>query len=318
MIPSAALLDSWRGGILRRTLRLGLARRIFVDRALRTPLWFSVSLGLNVLLVWQFPEFSFYAVPLILGVPHLLASFRYGWGESRAWSLYAGITLVFGCVLAMGAPAAWALVAIAVTLLGMLRRGMKLRWISASGVLGMIGYGFHADPYKTALSLAVLHNFVAFFFWFRSIRSSSERRGAMFALGMTGVACAMIPFLPTTASLGEISWNLAGLQADRFGVAFVRIFLLTQSLHYFIWLKAIPDQHAPTQVPKSFRSGFREDRLWFGPFVHAMVLILVVGFLVWALGVDRESARRAYVYLAAYHGFAELAFLAGIPGRSRG
>ena len=316
MIPSAALLDSWRGGILRKTLRLGPAKRIFLDRAIRTPLWFVVSLGLNVSLVWRFPSFSFYFIPLMLGVPHLLASFRYGWAEPRAWGIYSGITILFGIALGLGASPAWAVGAMGATLLVMRIRGMRLRWILAWGVLLMVGCGYLRDPYLAALGLALLHNFVAFVFWIRSVQSRGERLGAFFALGMTGVACVVIPWLPPVGPLGEIAWNLAGLEADRFGLAFVRIFLLTQSLHYFIWLKAIPDQHAPTRVPLSFRSGVREDRLWFGPWVHAGVLVLVAGFLLWAVGVDREEARRAYVQLAAYHGFAELVFLAGVSRRS--
>jgi len=312
MTSVAAALDSWRAGILKRTLRFGVARRIFLDRALRTPLWFSVSLTLNVVLVWLFPAFSFYVVPLILGVPHLLASFRYGWGEPRAWMLYAGITLAFGLALALGANPAWALGAMGLTLFGMRAQGAGLRWMLAGGLLGVLAFGFRLDAYKTALALAILHNFVGFFFWFRSVRNGAERGGAWLALGLTVMACAAMPLLPETGPLGEISWNLAGLEADRFGVTFVRIFLLTQSLHYFIWLKAIPDQHAHTQIPMSFRAGSREDRRWFGSWVHVAVLILVIGFLLWAGGVNREEARRAYVQLAGYHGFAELAFLAGI------
>ena len=315
MTSSAALLDSWGAGILRRTLRLGPGRRIFLDRSLRTPLWFLLSLCLNGFLVWRFPEFSFYAVPLLLGVPHLLASFRYGWGEPRAWKGYAGITLVFGMTLALGANPAWALGAMVITLLGMLAQGQRVRWIPAAVGLACIGYGFHLDSYKTALTLAILHNFVAFAFWFRSVRSEGERRGAILALGLTGLACVAVSMLPVIGPLSGISWNLAGLPADRFGVAFVRIFLLTQSLHYFVWLKAIPDQHAPTQIPMSFRSAFREDRRWFGSFIHAGVAVLLIGFLLWAYGVDRESARRAYVHLASYHGFAELAFLVGVSRR---
>jgi len=316
MISSAALLDSWRAGVLRRTLRLGPGRRVFLDRSLRTPIWFLLSLCLNCFLVWRFPEFSFYAVPLILGVPHLLASFRYGWGEPGAWRIYVGITLVFGLALALGGNPAWALGAMVITLLGMLAQSQRVHWAPAVVGLACIGYGFHLDSYKTALTLAILHNFVAFAFWFRSVRSRGERRGAILALGLTGLACVAVPMLPVIGPLGEISWNLAALPADRFGVAFVRIFLLTQSLHYFVWLKAIPDQHAPTQVPLSFRMAFREDRRWFGPLIHGCVGVLVIGFLLWAYGVDRESARRTYVHLAAYHGFAELAFLVGVSRRS--
>jgi hypothetical protein len=202
------------------------------------------------------------------------------------------------------------------TLLGMRAQRHRVHWVLAVVGLACIGYGFYWDSYKTALTLAILHNFVAFVFWFRAVRSESERRGAILAFGLTGLACIGVSWLPMTGSLDSISWNLAGLQADRFGVAFVRVFLLTQSLHYFVWLKAIPDQHAPTQIPMSFRAAFREDRRWFGPFIHAGVAVLVIGFLLWAYGVDRESARRAYVHLAAYHGFAELAFLAGLSRRS--
>jgi hypothetical protein len=315
MIGAAAALDSWRAGILRRTLRFGPARRIFLDRSIRTPLWFTLSLILNVFLVWRFPALSFYAVPLILGVPHLLASFRYGWRESGAWGIYVGITLAFAWAVRSGASQSWAFMTVVLTLFSMNGRGMRVRAVPAGILLVALAFGFYRDPYLSALALSILHNFVAFLFWFRSARNTHERWGVAYALLLTFLAVSAVPFLPVIESLGEISWNLAGLEADFFGVAFVRIFLLTQSLHYFIWLKAIPDQHAPTEIPVSFRSGFREDRQWFGRSIHVGVLVLVAGLLIWAYGADRELARRAYVQLAAYHGFAELAFLAGVMRR---
>jgi hypothetical protein len=315
MMVAGALLDSWRAGILRRTLRFGLARRVFLDRSMRTPLWFTVSVVLNLFLVWRFPAFSFYVVPLVLGVPHLLASFRYGWSEPKAWGLYAGITLALALAIRSGANQAWAFLAMVLTWFGMSRRGLRVRLVPAALILSVIGFGYGIDPYRTALVLAILHNFVAFWFWFRSTQNQEERWGLTYSLGLTTVAVWVVPFLPVVGPLGEISWSLAGLEADFTGVAFVRIFLLTQSLHYFIWLKAIPDQHAPSRVPLSFRAGLREDQQWFGRFVHVGAILLVAGFLVWAYGVDRELARQAYVQLAAYHGFAELAFLAGVLRR---
>ena len=317
MIGVAGALDSLRAGVLRLTLRSSFARQIFRQRELRTPFWFLCSLGVQAALVAWAPGFLFYWVPLLLGVPHVVAGFRYGWGRSSGWGVYLLVTFLFGGVLAAGASPAWATLIVGITLFGMQWKGVKIHLLSAVLVLGVLGLGFFKDAYRTSLVLVILHNFVAFIFWFRAFRTKNERMsGGVLLLITIGVAIALA-FWSGGASVGELAHRLAGLEGDRFGTAFVRIFLLTQGIHYFIWLKAIPDQEAPARVPMSFRSAFREDHRWFGKQIHVFVMGAVLSLVALAVYRDVETARRWYVFLSAYHGFAEFAFLLG-PGPGRG
>jgi hypothetical protein len=302
-------LDFIRARTLRWTLRLPFTRELFVRRELRTPFWFLISLGINLFLVFRFPQIPFYWGPLLLGVPHLLASFRYGVRSKDGFPLYLFCSLLMAVSLWAGGAQWMVLFPMILLLVGMNREGRGLRTLPAMAIVIVLAGGFFIDGYRTALILAILHNFVAFAFWFRETRSRPERLGVFLALFGTIVAALLIPVSTGSGEIGDIAFLLTGLSPEPEVVRFTRIFLLTQSLHYFIWLKALPDQVAPSKVPRSFRGGVRDDRLWFGRSVHAVVLLVAGGLLALAFHSGLEPARRFYVQLAAFHGFAEFVFL---------
>ena len=82
-----------------------------------------------------------------------------------------------------------------------------------------------------------------------------------------------------------------------------------QSMHYFVWLKAIPDQHHTSEAPTSFRQSLRLLQVDFGrKSVLVGAGLILLSLAAWAF-VLFPQARALYFALAAYHGYLELAGL---------
>jgi hypothetical protein len=82
-----------------------------------------------------------------------------------------------------------------------------------------------------------------------------------------------------------------------------------QALHYFVWMKAIADEHGPTEISTSFRMS---KNLWqkdLGRFAFYVGCVIVIStFAMWAL-TALPVARSLYFSIAAYHGYMEISAL---------
>lgn len=189
-------------------------------------------------------------------------------------------------------------------------------------------------PLWTTGVLILLHNWVGFVFWFRASSSKAEKRVALFATALFSLIHLLL-FLGFFDGLyrfytpaAEVRW--AGLDYSELGRAIapwsknyqvwfhcVVAYAFGQSVHYFVWLKAIPDQHHAHQVPTSFRQSYRLLIADFGRKYFLAVLGLM-GVLAWALAFLRyPQARVLYFSLASYHGFLEFAGLSLALGTVR-
>ena len=80
-------------------------------------------------------------------------------------------------------------------------------------------------------------------------------------------------------------------------------------MHYFVWLKAIPEQELATTHPVSFRLSMSYLVKDFGrKTVIWTVAVVVASLLMWAL-VALPQARLLYFSIAAFHGYLEIAGL---------
>jgi len=323
-------LDWVRSRILSRTLRFERLRALYRDRERRTLALFALSLVLNFWLVLFFPKILFYGTPLLMGVPHLFASFLYSKAslphERRPKShfLFHAITLaVWASVLLQNEGVFqdphFLTVALAFVI--------SLFWIRRSGtfsigplaIIAAATVGFTFFPVTVAIVLLFGHNFMAFAFWHRNARTPRARASALRALSWTGIALvtlALLPFLHldilNSASTSEIARLLLGDDSPmiRFGV---QVFLVTQSLHYFIWLKAIPDAASTAETPGGFEYTARNLTRSLGRHALKIGVILALSLIVMAAFYGFEPFRLAYLALAAYHGLFEIAAWCGRP-----
>lgn len=190
-------------------------------------------------------------------------------------------------------------------------------------------------PFATTGILVLVHNVVGFFYWISGASTLAERRGALSALGIfAGINLlifggaldplyelwargASLPFSGLTyAELGRLifPWNedpdllMRGVVAFAFG----------QSVHYYVWLKAIPDTLHSHPIPTSFRQSVRLLGEDFGPQAALLVVYLVAASTALWFIFDMASARSAYFLIAGFHGYVEIAGLALLGGAAAG
>jgi hypothetical protein len=189
----------------------------------------------------------------------------------------------------------------------------------------VLGFAFY--PAWTIGALVLIHNFVAFVYWMIA-SDKEERKVASFAFVVTLLATGLI--------FGGVfdSWARPSLILDLANLSIVdtgkliapwssseRLFLhacvafaFGQSLHYFVWLKAIPDQHHYQKIPTTFRHSLTLLRQDFGYTMASALIALSVGSILFWSFMSFQKARLIYFCLASYHGYLELAGLVLIAG----
>lgn len=214
---------------------------------------------------------------------------------------------------------------------GTLYRKSWPRLFLAMGTLTPLVFLFWRSPLWIAGAMVLLHNAIAFVYWVRSSRSRSERRvawigSALFVLAniliFEGAFDGLSPGLPSaesidwagmdSATLGH--WILPASENPRDWHHAVVAFAFGQSLHYFVWLKAIPDQLHSYAVSPGFRQSYQLYVKDYGTkLAHLLLLLCIAGFGMWAF-LGFEMARQLYFAFAAYHGFFEIACLSLMIG----
>lgn len=260
-----------------------------------TLLFLATCFAPALLLVWG---------PLVVGVPHVAADVRYlvvrPWSSRLAW-IAAAPALAATWIW----PHAWVgLLAPAAALLvapgSPVKRGAGvLVALLLAAVAWQVGYT--AD-----LTFAYLHNVVALgLFW-----AWAPRRGRLH-------------FLPLACVLGFGALLALGVAGDADLARFlpgptwlVQLFAFTQAVHYFVWLRLIPEQDRPRPTPRSWRGSLRalvKDLGW--PLVLCFTGATIFIF-VWGV-IDAEVARVGYLRAVLFHGHLEVvaAALLWVGGR---
>ena len=102
----------------------------------------------------------------------------------------------------------------------------------------------------------------------------------------------------------------------RYGVGLTSAFAFLQSVHYFVWLWAIPQQDLPGRGTLSFAQSAVQARRDFGGLASvAWVVGACLLMAVACFGVRRAAS--GYLGLVAFHGYMEAALLAIFFARGR-
>jgi len=311
----ASFLDRARAGFLRKSLHFKFAQNIYKQRAERTILLFALSVAVNLGLVLLYPSIPFYLAPLILGVPHLYSSLRYGNRGMHFSSYYWIWFLMFGFQLLRQhglVSDQYSIFNSAAIVASLLLSGVEFRQKKNVFVLLVplsISLLYAYDSFTGVMFLAIAHNFIAFIFWYRECKNKKDQRVMVSALALTVATSIALYFLPFADPMITLTENLTARSATPVMIWFTSVFIFSQSIHYFIWLKAIPDHAIATQAPQSFRGSIRQITEIFGARVYWIAIALILMSLVWVYFYGWEEGRKLYVQLSSYHGFAEIAFL---------
>jgi hypothetical protein len=330
-----------------------LGRALAERRSVRVPVLLSLHALAALVVAVLAPSLLIVVGPLVLGVPHLAADVRHLLVR-RAWPRWwltasVGFALVLLALRALDEVEHWRLAlpvehaaAAAWVLLGAVggataaasraeegldstALGWRLRgWAVVCAAFGLGVFALVA-PRLCRLALLHAHNLVAIVVWLVLFRRRLRLALVPVALALAGgVALASGALLGVTLRHGVLSvaglhlfaaadWLAPGLP-DSWAIAAATSFAFLQSVHYAIWLVAIPAGDRPGDGGRSWRIAFREltrDLTPAGVLIVATLTMLVAGSGV----VHAASARRLVVSLATFHVWLELAVLAYLLAR---
>ena len=324
-----------------------LGRTLAARRSVRVPVLLSFHAVAALALAVFAPSLLIVVGPLALGVPHLAADVRHLLVR-RAWPRWwlvacAGfaLTLLAVRVLAEAGSRSASLpvehvVASVWVLLGAVGGALARSRADRHASAGVVGWGMRgwavvaaavalgafalAAPRLCRLVLLHGHNLVALAVWLALFRSRGRLTFVPVAIALAGAAAlASGALLGVTLHHGALSvaglhlfaaadWLAPGLP-DSQAIAVATSFAFLQSVHYAVWLIAIPAGDRPGEGGRSWRGAFRELVRDLGPagvFAVAVLATLVAGSGV----VHPAATRRLVLSLATFHVWLELAVLA--------
>ena len=310
-------LDRARGVVLSFGARA--ARPLLRDRGLRVLVLASLSVVLAFAGAWLFPLAVLALGPVLLGVPHLLSDVRYlvaRPGLHRRAAFWALVVLPLGVVYSR--PEVWVglLCAIGAALIA---RTTAWRKVIAVVVLGALAAWVHGHRGVAEIWMAHAHNIVALVMWtlFFRARSAGSPVGRRRHLGVA-LLFALLGTLLFVMPLRQTAESFAGLTLDvqlrslspvvdpQLSLRFVLFFAFAQSVHYAVWLRAVPEEARNRAGIRSFASTARALQKDVGPWLLAAFALVFVGIAAWALS-DLVAARTGYLRLAIAHAYLEIA-----------
>ena len=294
---------------------------LFADRARRVAWLGGGSVVLAFGLTVAAPLWLLALSPLLLGVPHLLADFRYlvvrpALHRRTALCALAALPLL---ACGFGAPAWVGLLAMAVAVLGA-RCGWALRLAGLAAWAAMT-FAATADESAFVLAFVHLHNAMALALWW-ALRPRDRRALVVVALVVAGVALLLVGALdPVVAAAGgwQVPLAIPGLDSNAqayapgaevpWAMRVVLSFAFLQAVHYAVWLRLVPEDARPRPAPRPFRASWRALRDDLGRPLLGLALLLALGIATWG-ALDLIAARAGYLRLATFHGYLELAVAA--------
>ena len=329
-------LDWARRATLRRVGRLpgvATARR---RREVRLTAVATLSIGAAFVLAVLATSPVLALSPLLFGIPHVASDLRYlvvrraaGGPAPHAWRpmlALLAVTAVAGAAgassMALGAAGAAVLVAGLSVPAKPAARALFVALVAAAALGGA------RRPDAAALVVAQGHNVVAIALAAYLVKDKLRAGwipalalgAGMLALGLG--ACDGLLGRGPIASFAGGAWQdaLATVAPTGSGPTvarrFVALFAFAQSIHYAAWLRLVPDAERASERPPSFRRSFDLLAADFGrPAALATVALSLALPAIACLSLD--GARRAYLNVALFHGFLEIAVVSALVLGSR-
>lgn len=313
-----APLDLARSALLRRAGPwLG---RWITDRERRINGVAALSMLVTLALTVLAPRWLLALGPVLLGAAHLVSDVRYlavrPGLHRRAWAwALIGVPLAVGAFSSLGSQAfVWALPGAAL----LAHRWRSWRSWLAMGVALLLCLCFARAPRTSELVIAHGHNGVAVLLWLLWRPRVGGGHWAVLALFVVCNALLLSGALdewvqwsrgPASLLVGTQMNTLAPLPEHiELSRRLVLSFAFSQSVHYALWLRAIPETARRSKTPRSFRQSVRGLERDLGRWGVLVSVAVCAAIALWA-ALDLRGAREGYLRLALFHGYFELAVL---------
>ena len=338
-------LDLARIAWLRVAMKNILIRKVYRDRAPRLALNFVILASLYLLISLKWSLLMLVLGPVFLGYPHLIASYRFlqkPFEKIKVFNLFLFLTLISLVIRFMAVPleilpqlpyGAYEIL-LSVSALAFLK--IPYQWPVKIATLFLVAIVLRlawVNPLAFVGVALILHNWVAFGHWILAAKNTKDRFVAVTAAVLFAWVHAFVLYghfdswinfansnFISTMSFEVKGWVLAPWSNDPLVWSrMIVLYTFGLSLHYFVWLQAIPQCLDQNTTPNSFRRSLELMRADCGP--RTTPLLLVGAATTLGIWVFTNYAGRIYFGIAMLHGWLELIFLfaaiCSIPFKSR-
>lgn len=339
-------LDLLRSKLLKETLKFGLFKSVFMSRSARVMILFLMALVFYFVASSFFPLWVLLIGPVLWGIPHIISSIRYSnlsFNEKFrsqllrfqffAWSMVFIYRILIDVFHQNLFWATQPLLFEAVTLLisfiyqYYIYRCQNMK-VSFKFILSAVLFSIFVTmtyfyPIQTALVALIGHNYLPLIAWYKSCQNKSDIK--VFAVSaflyilfsvfiMTGTFDGFYTLFSPSGHISFLNWDYSevigpfinGDMDYKFWFHIVVLYAFSQAIHYFIWMKAIPENYQQQEYPPSFNWSFNRLVNDFGSSsIFALLAISSIGLLMW-LFLEFQTARLVYFSIASYHGFMEI------------
>lgn len=296
-----------------------LAKPLVRQRELRVAVAGSTMLLLALVGAAVIPMWVLALGPIVWGTPHILSDVRYLWvrpGRHRRWTLWILVVVPLLAVSATAHPA-WGFAASLGALVAA-RGAWWKRALLAPPLLALL-YLAITERYLVGLLFGYAHNFIGLALWWAW--RARTRKLHFIVVGVFVAGCALIlsggvdEIVLASGGLAsspgglDIYYHLSSLAMGipgMLGVRLVLLFCFTQSVHYLMWVRLVPDEDRQRETPRTFNATLRALRADFGAWLLGATIVVALGVAVWA-AFDVFSARNGYLRAVLFHGHLEVA-----------
>jgi hypothetical protein len=328
-LAACRLLDRLRSTLFRKLMPV--IEGLISNREHRVVLTGCVAILSSLAIALVLPLWQLALGPILFGTAHVLADVRYCIvrpGFHRRWPLVlcCGLPLV-AMMLGQGLDVGLMALAFAFALArGPIWKRMLGLGAVAIAASAIATYGFVAD-----VVFAHLHNVVAVLLWWAWRKRAGRLHWVVLALyigawsALLGGALDEV-FLGAYGAVADpekmgIYYHASFLgfgQGEMQSIRWVLAFAMAQSIHYWMWLRMVPEDDRKQYTPRSFRGTWTALRVDMGALFLWFILLSALGTAVWA-AYDLFEARVGYLRFVRFHGVMELAAAAliWVEGRDR-
>jgi hypothetical protein len=340
-----AKLDLLRAKILKLSLKPSFLRSLFLSRAQRILVLFLLALSFYLVASSLFPLWVLLLGPILWGVPHIISSLRYSslsFEKSKRQKLLRFQFFIWALVfiyrlsvdifhqqpLFWQQPLLLESFALLISFFYQLwlYRTFNFKFLISFLLFTAFILATWFYPLQTALVALIGHNYIPLYAWHQSCQTREDSQVFWAATSiylLTSVAVfygfldPIYHWLSPVGHLGFLNWDYSdvinGFVVGEFDYTFwfhiVVLYAFSQSLHYFMWMKAIPENYQQQQHPPSFQWSYKKLSTDFGfSSFYFLLSICAVAFLSWFF-LEFQTARLVYFSLASYHGFMEISAL---------
>jgi hypothetical protein len=337
-----AALDLARSTLLKETLKVSFLNHLFRSRAHRILSLGLLALTFYFFVSQFFPLWVLLVGPIIWGVPHIISSLRYNSlsfpiekknlfykVQTLAWLLVFAYRLsidVYEISLPLEQyPFAFELIAMSVSFVLQIciQKELNMKVLLGFFAFSSLVIATHFYPVYVSLILLIGHNYLPLINWWASCQTKADRQVfiifsiTFITLSLSilfGLIDPLFHYLSPVANIGFLHWDYSDIVTAiggdindyKFWYHVVCLYAFSQAVHYFMWLKAIPENYQPSQHPPSFRWSFNRLNSDFGSAsIFVFLILILLGSAYW-LFIEFHTARIIYFCIASYHGFMEI------------